>query len=712
MLAGFLSSVIHWLSAHSHIAYIAVFLLALSESIPIMGVVVPGTAVIIALSALVPNGVLLLWPLMAAATFGAIVGDGLSFWLGHRYHREILCLWPLKRYPELIERSEAFFKRHGDKNVFIARFAPGVRAFIPLLAGMLGMPVRRFYAVNITSALVWAPSHILPGVLVGVTFGALGSAARPLAILLVILLATGWVTWRLGRWVLRRGFPLLEVLVTEARRWSETRNTWLSRRVGDMLDPARPEAWVLAIMLGLLGGAAWLFLGILEDVVNGDPLVLADHAIYNALQEVRTPLGDAIMVAITEIGDTKVVVVVTTVIFLWLAWKRAWRTAAFWLAAVGGASALNTVIKVALHRARPDELLYSGWSAFSFPSGHSTTNMALYGFLAFLIAGELRPALRVLIGTGAAVLIFMIACSRLYLGAHWFSDVAGGAAVGSAWFILLAIFYLRRPVERIGSSALLVTASAAIILAGAGNIYHSHSTDIARYAAKNAIHALAVADWWTTGWQTLPDRRVDLTGEVEEPLTFQWAGSLQGLQDLLQQDGWRPSLGWTPVTVLKWLTASTDTTVVPVVPHFASGRLPDIAFVRSSTALAPSTARLVLRLWETDMKLEDREQTPLWVGSITEARIYRLLSLVTMVSTQPDFTGPREALARSLREGHLVSRDEVEAKGGWDGRVLLARQKASHPPPLLPSNPAQPVGSGADPRNKCRVSNWLEPSRL
>ncbi|WP_221965261.1 DedA family protein [Rhizobium leguminosarum] len=207
MLASFLSSVINWLSAHPHIAYIAVFLLALSESIPIMGVVVPGTVVIIALSALVPSGVLVLWPLMDAATFGAIVGDGLSFWLGHRYHREILGLWPLKRSPDLVERSEAFFKRHGDKSVFIARFAPGVRAFIPLLAGMLGMSVRRFYAVNIASALVWAPSHILPGVLVGVTFGALGSAAKPLAMLLVILLATGWVTWRLGRWVLRRGAP-------------------------------------------------------------------------------------------------------------------------------------------------------------------------------------------------------------------------------------------------------------------------------------------------------------------------------------------------------------------------------------------------------------------------------------------------------------------------------------------------------------------------
>jgi membrane protein DedA with SNARE-associated domain len=67
-----------------------VFFLALSESIPIIGVVVPGTAVILALSTLVPSGVLVLWPLLAAATLGAIAGDGLSFWLGHRYHREIL----------------------------------------------------------------------------------------------------------------------------------------------------------------------------------------------------------------------------------------------------------------------------------------------------------------------------------------------------------------------------------------------------------------------------------------------------------------------------------------------------------------------------------------------------------------------------------------------------------------------------------------------
>lgn len=90
MLTSLVSSVTEFLTAHPHVAYLAVFLLALSESLPIIGVVIPGTAVILALSTLVPSGVLLLWPLLVAAILGAIAGDGFAFWLGHRYHREIL----------------------------------------------------------------------------------------------------------------------------------------------------------------------------------------------------------------------------------------------------------------------------------------------------------------------------------------------------------------------------------------------------------------------------------------------------------------------------------------------------------------------------------------------------------------------------------------------------------------------------------------------
>jgi undecaprenyl-diphosphatase len=674
MMTSLVSSVIESLTSHPHIAYVAVFLLALSEAIPIIGVVVPGTAVILTLSALVPSGVLVLWPLLIAATLGAIAGDGLSFWLGHRYHRAILGLWPLNRHPELIQRSEAFFTRHGDKSVFLARFAPGVRAFVPLLAGTLGMPVGRFYVVNVVSALVWAPSHIFPGVLVGATFSILGAAAKPLAILLVVLAAVGWVVLDIVRWTLRRGIPFLVVGAEWLRRWADARDTWLSRSLASVLDPSHHEGRALAALTVLLISAAWLFFGTLEDVLSGDPLVRADGAIYQALQDLRTTPGDAVMIAITELGDTTVVVVVTIIMFLWLASKRAWRTAVYWLVAIAGASALNTAIKVALHRARPGELFYSGWSAFSFPSGHSTVNVALYGFLAFLVVREIRPTGRLLVALGATTLIVLIAFSRLYLGAHWLSDVLGGLAFGSAWLALLGLFYLRRPAERIGSRGLLALGCAALIFVGGLHIYRSHAADLERYAVRSTVPTMVAADWWASGWQQLPERRIDLTGEVEEPLTFQWAGNLQDLQDVLQRDGWLASTPWTPLSALTWLTTSTEPADLPAVPRFASGRLPSLTFVRPDSAATPVGSRLVLRLWAVNLELTNGKTSPLWIGSVVDERFSHPFSLFTLTSAQPDINAPRQVLAGTLDRARFVLRSRGMTSTDWDGQVLLAQQ--------------------------------------
>ena len=327
----------------------------------------------------------------------------------------------------------------------------------------------------------------------GVAFSLLGGLAQPLAVLLVVLFVALRVITQVVRYLLRRGIPLLTAGAERLRIWASASHAWPIRWLSSLLDASRHEAGALAVSAILLIGAAWLFFGVLEDVVSGDPLVLVDDTIYHALQTLRTAPGDAAMIAVTELGDTIVVVAVTIIVFLWLAWKRAWRTAAYWLVAIAGASALNTAIKLALHRARPNELLYSGSSVFSFPSGHSTTNMVLYGFLAFLVAREIRPARRLSVVLGAATLIFLIAFSRLYLGARWLSDVLGGLAFGSAWLALLGLFYLRRPAERIGAEALLALGCAALLLAGGFNIYHSHAGDIERYAVKNAAPAAGAA---------------------------------------------------------------------------------------------------------------------------------------------------------------------------------------------------------------------------
>jgi undecaprenyl-diphosphatase len=673
MMTSLVSSIIELLTVNPHIAYLAVFLLALCESIPIIGAVVPGTAVILALSALVPSGVLLLWPLLIAATSGAIVSDGLSFWLGRRYHREILGFWPLNRHPELIQSSEAFFERHGAMSVFFARFVPGVRAFIPLFAGMMGMAASRFYAVNVTSAFAWALSHILSGVLAGATFRLLGAAAKPLAILLVVLLATGWALLHIVRWALRHGVPFFIDALRRLRSWAGTHDTRLSRGVTRLLDPSRPEARTLALSAVLLVGAAWLFFGILEDVVTGDPLLLADSAIFHALQDLRTAPGDAVMIAITELGDTLVVVAVTTAVLLWLLWKRAWRTAIYWLVAITGASVLNTIIKVALHRARPGELLYSGWSAFSFLSGHSTVNFVLYGFLAFLIAREIRPAWRLVVILGAATLVFLIAFSRLYLGAHWLSDVLGGMAFGSAWLALLSLSYLKRQAGRIDSMGLFAVGGLALILAGGLNVYRSHATDSDRYAIKSVEPSMTTTDWWASGWEQLPARRIDLTGETNEPLTFQWAGGLTELRDVLQRNGWRDSAAWTPLSAMNWLSIQTDSAALPVIPLFASGRLPSLTLIRANSDGALTSSRLVLRVWVVDFELTNGRSSALWMGSVVEERFYHPLSLVTLTSTQPGMNAPRGTLASVFDNRQLLPRPEGTANGDWDGNVLLAR---------------------------------------
>ncbi|HET6839831.1 MAG TPA: DedA family protein [Bradyrhizobium sp.] len=164
-MTAFIDPLIALVSEHAGLAYLALFLAALLEAVPVIGSVIPGSTVILALSALVPGGELRLEWVLAAAIAGALLGDGSAFWIGHRRHREILNTWPMSKYPRVLAQSEAFFRRWGTLAVFFARFVPPIRAFVPVTAGALGMPPARFFAVNIPAILLWAPAHVLPGVL-------------------------------------------------------------------------------------------------------------------------------------------------------------------------------------------------------------------------------------------------------------------------------------------------------------------------------------------------------------------------------------------------------------------------------------------------------------------------------------------------------------------------------------------------------------------
>ncbi len=423
----------------------------------------------------------------------------------------------------------------------------------------------------------------------------------------------------------------------------------------------------------MLIGAAATFFGVLEDVVTGDPLVRADTAIFHMLQGLRSEVADRVMVAITELGGGVVAAGVAVAILLWLAWRRAWHAAGYWVAAVGGAYLIGIVIKATLHRPRPAPI-YAGWDAFSFPSSHAATSAAIYGFLAVLVARDATPAWQALTAASAVLMVALVGISRLYLGVHWFSDVLGGIAFGTAWMALLGIAYVRHDPPRLSGARLAAITLAAMAVVGGFQIAHQMPADLERYAVRPAERKMAADVWWRDGWQSVPLRRVDLAGEREEPLFLQWAGSLDVLRNALAASGWRAPAAWSAATALSWLGSPADPLMLPVLPRLQDGRAPALTLIHAKGSGAHPAARWVLRIWDTEIRLTtpDGGAQPLWAAAITLERFHGRFAPLAVGFEKSRIAIPWALLEHALRGARRVMR--TDDKAGL--QIMLAHDPA------------------------------------
>jgi membrane-associated phospholipid phosphatase len=149
------------------------------------------------------------------------------------------------------------------------------------------------------------------------------------------------------------------------------------------------------------------------------------------------------MQIVTWLGSNAVVFPAVILVGALLVRRKDWRPLALLGAAAAGAIALYDIFKPSVGRSRPPPEIWIGhYSGHAFPSGHATVTVAFYAMLAFVLSKGGSPRRRVLVWSGAALVVLVVGASRVYLGAHWLTDVLGGYALGTTWAAVVIVVML------------------------------------------------------------------------------------------------------------------------------------------------------------------------------------------------------------------------------------------------------------------------------
>ncbi|MDV3255118.1 MAG: VTT domain-containing protein [Lysobacter sp.] len=646
MNPAWLDSATAWISAHPIAAGALVFLIAFCDALVVVGIVVPALPLLFAVGALIGLGHVNGPYALACAALGAFCGDLLSYWIGRRWGSQLRQRWPFARYPQWLDRGETLFRRHGVKSIAIARFVGAVRPFVPAIAGTLQMPLRRYALPSLVACIAWAALFLAPGWALGRSYDAVAAVADRLALALGALALTVALVWAGVLYTWRWFAEHADHLLARVLRWSRA-HPRLGRYAGALIDPNRPESASLAMLAVSLLAISWIWFTLVAMLLaSGGPLAL-DHYLHDLMWSLRNPLADRLMAGLASLGDAPVLGSAAAVTLAYLLWRRRWMAAAHWLAALVFGLVLTAVLEAAIDMPRPP----TAPAGFGFPSVAVTMTTIIFGFFAVLIARELPGRKRVWPYLLAGVVTTVVGFARLYLGAHWPSDLVGGTLFGLAWVLVLGIAYRSHVARSFWMRPLAFLFYGSFVAAGLWHAPRAADDLLAQFTAAPATRVVSMDDWWNSDWATLPAQRNEGDRRLRWPLDLQVAGPLEPLQDALERAGWRaqPQADW--VATLALLDDDLPQAQQAVLPATLDAHAEALLMLRPGNR---PDEKLAIRLWPAPALLANG--TPLWLGTAQTLQASKPFGAAVLWRPVDD-DGAAHAIVRT----HLGGLDVLEA---------------------------------------------------
>ena len=426
--------------------YLFVAVFAFLETGAFVGLIAPGETVVIVGGVVAGQGRIDLLTLIALTWASAVAGDVCSLLLGRKLGRGFL-----ERHghrvaitEERLRHVERYFDRYGGVTILVGRFLGLVRALAPFLAGASKMPLRRFLPYDVVAAGAWATTFCVLGYLFWRSLDQVtkwaGTGAVALGTIVSLVVAVVFLRrvvrdaefrGRVSAWIadkpgggafLRWGAPVLAKTLTPARfLW----NRFTPGELGLELTT------LLAI--GGVGGFGFVLFG---DVATPE----LDARAFELGDTVRNAGLVDFAKVYTDLGSGPVMTVFVVVAVAWTLWRRR----AIDAAALATGALLTFVgvnaAKDYYGRGRPADGLVET-ASFAYPSGHAAYGIVLVA-CAVVVARGARVPVRIAALAVATALAIGIAASRVFLRAHYLSDVLGGIGLALAVFSMCGIVAL------------------------------------------------------------------------------------------------------------------------------------------------------------------------------------------------------------------------------------------------------------------------------